>query len=212
MFALLSMGAYSQVSWNVKGGMNISNWSADYALNQSSDSKVGYKVGVGMEYGLNKMWSIQPSLLLSSKGMKVTQNPLTRANYLITDFSLTVNQMYLEMPINAQVRIPLCNYSNIVIAAGPYFAYGIGGKSTTKLTFENGSTVETKGDTFGTGDNDANLKKFDMGLGAGVAFEMGHLSLGIESQFGFTKLMNSSDNQTSSPKNINYSLILGYRF
>lgn len=216
MLALFSMGTYAQVSWNAKAGMNISNWSGNYGVNQSTSSKLGFKMGVGMEYSFNNTWSIQPSLLLSTKGMKVTDVPMLKANYEITDFSLTVNQMYIEMPINAQARFALCNYMNIVVSAGPYFAYGIGGKSTAKTTFENGSSVELNSQTFGNeisedGLSDLNLNKFDFGVGGGVALEFGKLSLGMETQFGLTNLM-KGDNSSESIKNTNFGLTLGYKF
>lgn len=215
MLALFSMGAYAQVSWNAKAGMNISNWSGDYGVSQSTNSKLGFKMGVGMEYGFNKMWSIQPSLFLSTKGMKVTDAPMAKGVYEITDFSYTVNQVYLEMPINAQVRFAVCKKMNIVVAAGPYFAYGIGGKATSKTTV-NGVTVELSSNTFGDKANegeapDLNLNKFDAGIGTGVALEFSKLSLGLETQFGLTNLI-KGDNSSESVKNTNIGLTLGYRF
>ena len=57
---------FSQVSWNAKVGMNISNFTGDFDMN----AKVGFKIGGGMEYGFNEIWSLQPSLFVSSKGAK----------------------------------------------------------------------------------------------------------------------------------------------
>lgn len=45
MFALLSVAGFSQVSWNAKVGMNISNFTGDLDVS----AKVGVKLGVGME-------------------------------------------------------------------------------------------------------------------------------------------------------------------
>ena len=66
MFALLSVAGFSQVSWNAKVGMNISNFTGDLDVS----AKVGVKLGVGMEYAFNDTWLLQPSLFLSQKGAK----------------------------------------------------------------------------------------------------------------------------------------------
>ena len=58
LFALVSIVSYSQISWNAKVGMNMSNFTGD----ADTDMRVGFNVGVGMEYQFTDMWSIQPSL------------------------------------------------------------------------------------------------------------------------------------------------------
>ena len=46
LFALVSIVSYSQISWNAKVGMNMSNFTGD----SDTDMRVGFNVGVGMEY------------------------------------------------------------------------------------------------------------------------------------------------------------------
>ena len=48
LFALVSIVSYSQISWNAKVGMNMSNFTGD----ADTDMRVGFNVGVGMEYQL----------------------------------------------------------------------------------------------------------------------------------------------------------------
>ena len=95
LFALVSVVGFSQVSWNAKVGMNISNFTGDFDMN----AKVGFKIGGGMEYGFNEIWSLQPSLFVSSKGAKKDE--------------LSVNAVYLELPVmvyRANLQVPfLCN-------------------------------------------------------------------------------------------------------
>ena len=98
------------VSWNAKAGLNISNWTGDGT--DGLDAKIGFKLGVGMEYALDNTWSLQPSLLLSSKGIKASgeiQIPELEGSY---SGKLTVNQMYLELPVNLQARMPISNNAN----------------------------------------------------------------------------------------------------
>jgi len=115
--ALISTVTFAQgeISWNVKAGMNISNFTSG----DDTKAKIGFRGGVGMEYGITDMWSIQPSLLFTTKGTKIDA-PL---------IDMTINAMYLELPVNAAVRFNLGELSNIVVSAGPYIADGSGGKT-----------------------------------------------------------------------------------
>lgn len=188
LLAILLMGNIavmaqdSKVSWNVKAGLNLSNWTGGDT--ESTDAKIGFKVGAGMEYAFDQTWSLQPSLFFTTKGAKDTWEGDT----------FTTNQIYLELPVNVQARVPVSDNLNVLFAAGPYFAYGIGGKMS-------GGGYEE--DTFG----DGNFKKIDAGVGLGVSFEISKIILGLEGQLGLTKLGDGD-----APKNINFGLVVGYKF
>lgn len=179
LFALISVAGFSQIAgWNAKVGMNISNYTGDTDMN----AKIGFKLGGGFEYTFNETWSLQPSLLLTSKGAKQD--------------AFKVNAYYLELPIMAAARFNVADNTNLVVNAGPYLACGIAGK--TKL---GGVSV----DTFG-GDG-ADLKRFDAGLGVGVALEFGKIIAGLEGQFGLVDVQ-----ELGNPKNMNFSIVVGYKF
>ncbi len=89
--------------------------------------------------------------------------------------------------------------------AGPYAAYGVGGKS--KLSGSIGDiSAETEGDVFG---DDGFLKRFDAGLGLGVGAEFGPLLLDLGWDMG---LVNIADSDNNDIKNQNAYLSVGYRF
>lgn len=184
-FALISVTAFSQISWNAKVGMNISNCTGDMDLN----SKVGFKIGGGMEYSFNDVWGLQPSLFFSTKGAK--------------EDNMTINAMYLELPVMAAARLKVTDNTNIVISAGPYFAYGVGGKTSVEE-----SGVEVSVDTFG--DEGMDLDRFDAGLGVGVAAEFGKIIVGLDGQFGLVDV--TSVKGAGNPKNLNFSISVGYKF
>lgn len=182
LFVLVSVTGFAQMKgWNAKVGMNISNYTGDGDLN----AKVGFKVGGGFEYGFDNTWSIQPSLLLSTKGAKLD--------------GTTINAMYLELPVMAAARFNVADNTNFVVNAGPYLAYGIGGKATV----DQGNGVDLRVNTFG----DDALKRFDAGLGVGVALEVGKIIVGLDGQFGLVDV-----DKIGNPKNINFSIVLGYKF
>ena len=189
LFALVSIVSYSQISWNAKVGMNMSNYTGD----MKTDMKIGFNVGVGMEYQFSEMWSIQPSLMFTQKGAKIKDDGET----------LKFNPMYLEIPILAAARVAVADNQNIVVKAGPYFAYGIAGKA------KQGSE---KMDFFGDGDDQLGGKRFDAGIGVGVAYEIGKFFVGLDGEFGFANVMDFKSDEISNPKNMNFSIGVGYKF
>ena len=151
------------------------------------DAKFAYKVGLGMEVPFSNVWSLQTGLNFVSKGCKYTDNA-------------KANSLYLELPVMAGARINTASGFDVLFKAGPYLAYGVGGK--TKATVSN---IEANVDTFG----DNGLDKFDAGLGCGVGFEFSQIVIGLEGQFGLTKVQSATN---YAPKNIAAFLTLGYKF
>lgn len=117
--------------------------------------------------------------------------------------------MYLELPIMAAARFAVSDNMNIVVSAGPYLAYGIGGKYKNEVSASyQGETesVTEKSDIFGKDGLDA--KRFDFGLGVGVALEINKFFVGLNGEFGLTKLTDGDN----APKNTNFSIGVGYKF
>lgn len=172
---LISVAGFSQItSWNVKAGLNSSNlYGKD---TDGSDAKLGFKIGAGCEYAFTESFSLQPSLVLESKGCKLGD--------------VKANAIYLELPVMAAYRFHLSETTKLVLNAGPYVAYGIGGKTAGVKTFD----IE-------------GVRRFDLGAGVGVAVELGQIVLGLESQVGAISI-----NKDSSAKNISSALTVGYKF
>lgn len=209
LFALVSIVSYSQISWNAKVGMNMSNLTG---LEENS-MKVGFNIGVGMEYQFTEMWSIQPSLMFSTKG---TKQDFSEDGY---KDEYTYNPMYLELPIMAAARFAIADNQNIVVKAGPYLAYGIGGKVKNSWS-DDDESGEDKYDIFkDVKDEDGDIvnaasKKFDFGIGVGVAYEINKFFVDLTGSFGLTKLSDgiNAKGEKTSVKNMNFSIGVGYKF
>ena len=197
VMACISMASFAQLSWNAKVGMNVSNL---YGKGMDDlDAKLGFKVGVGAEYAFTDLWSVQPSLFFSTKGGKYSESLFNES------LSAKFNELYLELPVNAQVRFAVSRGVNITVAAGPYFAVGVGGKTTLKASLAGEYDGSDDADTFGKDGFD----RFDCGLGIGLGAEFGRILVGLDGQCGFVKLSGEGD---SAPKNLNFSITLGYKF
>ncbi|MDR0962583.1 MAG: PorT family protein [Mediterranea sp.] len=194
VFVLIAAAASAQISWNAKAGMNLSN-----ITGVEGDFKIGYNVGAGMEYAFSSTWSLQPSLLFTAKGAKESSDGITT----------TINSLYLELPILAAARFPINPKTNIVISAGPYLAYGVGGKTSVSV-----DGIKVSLDTFGTttvdGESGEGLKRFDAGLAAGIALEFNKIVVGLNGEYGLLDVAETEGNE--SYKNLNLYLGIGYKF
>ena len=92
---------------------------------------------------ISNVWSFQTGLNFISKGVK--GNGVTDAWDVV---DVTINQLYLELPLNGWCSDTTASNFDLLFKGGPYLAYGVGGK--TKI-----DGVSEKADTFG----DDGLKK-----------------------------------------------------
>ena len=207
--------AQSPVSFHAKAGAGISSF---WGKNTDGKVKFAYKVGVGMDYAFNKVWSLQPSLNFVSKGYKEEETGIGKAS---------MNELYLELPIMVAARLDLTKNSGLVLSAGPYVAYGVGGKTSVVVekkipTMVGYETVEDKYklDTFGhINDGKMGNRRFDAGIGLGITYENRNIILGLESQLG---LVNVNDKLKEvaeltglddfAAKNISAFVTVGYKF
>lgn len=187
MFALAS---FSQVKWDAKVGMNFSN------MTKFDDTKAlpGFNLGVGMDYGFSENWSLQSGLMISSKGYKVK------------DYA-KVRPIYLDIPILAAYKFNISDNTKFVINAGPYLAFGLGGK----CKFDEGGDYKLfKGED----GEDAEYSRFDLGIQYGIGLEIGdHYLVNLTGQNGFISPFDYPDGYDGDkPKNMTFSIGVGYRF
>ncbi len=177
----------NRLTLGVKGGINLSTLSMKDIPNP--DSKVGFNLGLTVDYELGQRVYLLTGLEINTKGGK----------WKLYELKASINQVYLQLPIHVGYKFEITESTKLVLHAGPYLAYGIGGKS--KLEFEG---QEEKEDTFGSD----GLKKFDVGIGLGFGVEFNQMCLGLGYDLG---LYNISGEEESA-KNRNFYLSIGYKF
>ena len=201
LLLLVCLSGYSQISWNAKAGINISN-----IINCGDvDFKPGYQVGVGMDYYFNDHWGVQPSLLLISKGYKDKGDyyfpPFMENSEKLKSYDITDNKVYVELPLLLTYRFNVSEKLKLIFSGGGYIAYGITGKFKNTNTLLDGSKRKDKVDSFSAG-----VEKFDTGLAAGTTLEYKEkYSIGLSSDFGLKSTQARFKNRT-------YGLSFGYRF
>lgn len=202
LVSMVSFVGAQTPSLSVKGGLNMSNIIGDKISDKSM--KTGFHIGIGADFDFAPNMAIQSGLFFTSKGAKYTEDFLNS--------ELKVNANYLQIPVHFAYKIDVMPETRIVLHAGPYIAYGVGGK----INFRNSLTDEIK-DRFDINKSKLNtfdtvLNNFDAGLGLGVGAEFGAILVDIGWDMG---LVNNSKYEGKYGENIktqNAYITLGYKF
>lgn len=177
VLGMFALAGFSQVKWDTKVGMNFSN------VTKYDDAKAlpGFQLGVGMDYGFSESWSLQSGLLISSKGYKIED--------------VKVRPIYLDIPILAAYKFNISDNTKFVINAGPYLAFGLGGKAKD----DNFDLKLFKSD-------EGDWKRFDLGIQYGIGLELSDRYLiNLTGQNGFISPVDGGDD----PKNMTFTIGVG---
>lgn len=181
------------ITFGVTAGLNVANMSfEDDGVSISPSSYTSFNVGLTVDIPLLESVYIKSGLFYTGKGCKYEHKS--------DDVKLTPS--YLEIPILASYRYDFNETAQVQFNFGPYFAYGIGGKSKYE---EEKKTYET--DFFGS---DSDTKRFESGLqiGAGITVSQ-HYYFGVAYQWGLTNVFDDDD---LTVHNKNFMINLGYNF
>ena len=97
--------------------------------------------------------------------------------------SLVSRQWYLQAPLYLGYAIPLRPTTKLILNAGPYVAYGLGGKTLLTGNIIYGDMIDYstwEEPTFG----ERGLQRVDVGLGIGMGLEIGRATIGITYEMG----------------------------
>lgn len=183
----------------------------------SAQAVGAFKLGVGYEWELDQHWAITPMLEFYGKGWKNPNETVFKldeygeqlkdddGNPLTGIMSRSATQDYMEIPILVTYYWRTGEARYVVLSAGPYVAYGVGGKQKTKGDTEKPGAeryyYEKK--TF----SEPNTHRFDCGVQAMVGYQFASgITVGIEADFGLAKFNVAGDRNVSGLITIGYKL------
>lgn len=200
----MALGTKAQVY--VQGGLNLAN------ITKTTDGQTeknnilpSFNAGILGRLDLASMFALESGVLLSGHGSKA-ETYFTNGDYVKSKFS----PLYLQVPLNAVIKLPMAPGTAVFFHAGPYVAMGIGGKSKQEtklgplLSSSESSIRFSNDDPFTSQQEDAGynkLKRFDAGLNFGGGFQFKHLILKANYGMGLTKINSTESNNTADDKN-----------
>jgi len=205
--AVLAAGsAYGQsIAIGVKGGLNSSDLSINDPDDPSIDfdTKTGFAGGIFGQFAIGDLFAIQPEVLYSPKGAKLTDEEVTAS----------INLKYIEIPILLMARIATNGNLRPLFYVAPVVSF----ESSCKLAASGeGVTIDVDCDAAGDatdGDFELKTKSTDFGMAFGVGLEvnLNALVLQLDGRYnlGLSNLNDTSGEEDISVKNRTWQFFLG---
>ena len=185
-----AMPSQAQVKFGLKGGLNLTNLSAD-GVNSAISNKSGFYIGPTVKFTLPVVGlSVDASALYDQRNAKIKG----------TDE--TVKLQSFQIPINVRYGVGLSSVVNVFAFAGPQFGFNIGDKSNTFNTILN----DVKGWSLKSSNISGNV-----GIGATV-FSKLQITANYNFQLSKSGEVELSDGTTGKMKFNSWQLGLGYYF
>lgn len=233
---------YSQVKINVQAGTGLTG----ITKNENYNANFGYRFGLGVEFPINRTWSLLTGLQFLNRSYSFDEGAtqilhvpsVTGLEKLYhCSFNSKINALYLQIPLKMAFYLPFDSQCGLQFSAGPYIAYGIGGKSSLNWLLATSESINTDDLTEGspntsleqgkeshkTFSKDGGLKRLDIGLSLGVDFKYKRFFAGIGAEYGFLPIdkefpkdlfryIFQEDQKLVSPRNIGVELHVGFCF
>lgn len=162
----------------VKAGVNLSNFYDNQIDNRNL--RFGFHVGLFTEIAVSEYFSIQPELLLATRGNEQTYgDDGGLADDLEIEGDVRFNLLYIDLPILAKFTIA----EIINLHAGPYISYLLG------------ANISAEGDLIPDDTEDLdrdNFANWDYGLAVGAGVDLAAISIGLRYNMGFNEIADST--------------------
>jgi|SRR6056297_889525 len=204
LFAIVlafAVASQAQIKIGAKAGVNINNMAFDYAnsdFEPETKMGLGFHFGATAEYGVSDQIAVQSGLLFTRKGYSLDLESDLPDGVSVDGYARTMVN-YLEIPIHAAYK-----FGGFQVYAGPYFAFGIGGKNKWDVTVSGDGFEESDSDetslkpVFGEVDyenldeDESPYRAFDAGLNFGIGYQMDKLLINAGYSLGLVNTAPSS--------------------
>lgn len=179
--AALTASAQNPVKYGVKAGLTFPTFTIPELEGGGFESDLQFYAGVTADIPLGGMFSAQMGLSFIGKGAKIGVSTEEGGS----TFRGTLKQkfMYLEIPINAVLNIPVGD-GKIFLGAGPYFGMAVGGKNKAEGTLTKGDEVDTEFSESEDIDFENQYKRADYGINTLAGYQLSN-GLNIHAGYGF---------------------------
>jgi hypothetical protein len=192
MFIATSAAAVD-IMLGLKGGVNIANVHGE-DIPEDNKTRLGFIGGVSFDFKVHEMFSLQPELLYSMKGCKLTAG----------DDEAVWKFNYIEIPVLVKLHIPAGE------AVDPSFFVGPAVGMNLSADFE--ITEDSETESIDISDNVKDVE-FSVVVGAGLDItvgERGAFIIDLRFDYGLTTLDDTSD--PDDFKNWAFGAMIGYGF
>ncbi len=214
---LAGMISYAQKSTQpslfLKGGFNLSN----ITINKNGDvddnkTLPSFNAGLQADLPISPFFAIQPGVFFTGKGAKLESGNTSGNNW----YRATTRPYYIEVPVNAVIKIPLGDQASFFFGAGPYLGIGIAGNNKIEgqvagVGFSRSQSIKFSNDDPFTSSEEGSgyniMRRFDYGLNGTVGIQSKFALFSVNYGLGLAKLQSGT---SSSDDELNKYRVLSF--
>lgn len=214
LISSLSLHA-QQSSVFVKAGVNLANISVDKDGNVDDARGIAsFHAGLQADLPITKFFAIQPGVFFTGKGSKIESGNTSGNNWVRS----STRPYYIEVPVNAVIKLPLGDESSFFFGAGPYLGIGVGGKNKIEgkilgVDFSRTENIKfSDDDPFTSGEEGSGygiMRRFDYGLNGTVGVQSKFALFSVNYGLGLAKLQSgtsSSENELGKHRVLSFTV------
>ncbi|MDO1451083.1 porin family protein [Rhodocytophaga aerolata] len=189
--------------FGIKGGANLSQLYINQPNVEDENMKIGYHFGLFGKIPVTDFLAIQPELLYTNTGAKVTYGGSDLADLLgIEEGEVRFNLNYIQVPIAL-----VANLGPVQLHGGPYISY-LAGANVKDLKSADLNSNEI------TDLNADNFNRMDYGLVGGIGVDINKFMIGARYNYGLRKVGDSgiAGTLTNDSRNSVAQLYIGFGF
>lgn len=201
-----------------KAGLNIANVSINKDGNVDDARGIAsFHAGLQADLPITKFFALQPGVFFTGKGTKIEYGN-TSGNTWIRS---STRPYYVEVPVNAVVKLPLGKASSFFIGAGPYLGVGVGGKNKIEgeilgVNFNRTENIKFSNDDPFTDDEEGSgygvMRRFDYGLNGTIGLQSRFALFSVNYGLGLAKLQSgTSSSEDELGKHRVLSFTVGFK-
>jgi len=199
----------------VKAGVNLANISVDKDGNVDDARGIAsFHAGLQADLPVTKFFAIQPGVFFTGKGSKIESGNTSGDNWIRS----STKPYYIEVPVNAVIKLPLGDESSLFFGAGPYLGIGVGGKNKIEgeilgVDFSRTENIKfSDDDPFTSGEEGSGygvMRRFDYGLNGTVGVQSKFALFSVNYGLGLAKLQSgtsSSENELGKHRVLSFTV------
>jgi len=151
-------------------------------------------------------------VFFTGKGAKLESGNISGNNW----YRATTRPYYIEIPVNAVIKLPLGDQSSFFFGAGPYLGIGVGGKNRLEgqasgISYSRSENIKFSNDDPFTSNEEGSgynvMRRFDYGLNGTVGIQAKYAVFSVNYGWGLAKLQSGT---TSSNDELNKYRVLSF--
>jgi len=207
-----------KASLYIKGGFNLANVTVTKGgAIDANKALPSFNVGLQGDLPIGSYFAIQPGVFFTGKGSKLSSGDINGNNW----YRATTRPYYVEIPVNAVVKIPVADETSLFFGAGPYLGIGVGGKNRVEgeaagVSYSRSEKIKFSDDDPFTSQEEGSgyniVRRFDYGLNGTVGVQSHFALFSVNYGWGLAKVQSgTTSSQDALGKYRVLSFNLGFR-